>query len=178
MLPLLRQCYESATGARTLASSIKKGDVSSLKLALSLTIDIALLVPYLIELAQAFRGLTLKLLRGTGKDITEILKEGEVELAIASTLDDDWERIDKWPLFEENYLLDDVVRRHFRILQAQYRGFHGRTCPAWPGPRRLLFHCAAAQNAGRARRFFAGQPLLTAAHCRGSARAHQHDALL
>src|SRR5262245_12530141 len=38
MLPLLQQCYDSALGARALASSIKAGDVSALRLALSRTI--------------------------------------------------------------------------------------------------------------------------------------------
>src|SRR6201993_2155410 len=35
MLPLLRRCYESALGARALASSIKSGEVGALRLALS-----------------------------------------------------------------------------------------------------------------------------------------------
>src|ERR1700676_4195535 len=38
MLPLLKQCYESALGARSLASTIKSGELGSLKLALSHTI--------------------------------------------------------------------------------------------------------------------------------------------
>src|ERR1700755_2911003 len=32
MLPLLRQCYDSAVGARSLASSLKSGDVGALRL--------------------------------------------------------------------------------------------------------------------------------------------------
>src|SRR5262245_42539137 len=35
MLPLLKQCYDSAIGARTLASSLRSGDVGSLRLGLS-----------------------------------------------------------------------------------------------------------------------------------------------
>src|SRR5277367_4017310 len=34
MLPLLRQCYDSAVGARSLASSLKSGEVGALRLAL------------------------------------------------------------------------------------------------------------------------------------------------
>src|ERR1700760_5137439 len=40
MLPLLRQCYESALGARSLASAIKCGEVGSLRLALSRTVEL------------------------------------------------------------------------------------------------------------------------------------------
>src|SRR5262245_57301448 len=35
MLPLLRQCYDSAVGSRSLASSLKSGEVGALRLALS-----------------------------------------------------------------------------------------------------------------------------------------------
>ena len=37
MQPLLQQCYDSALGARSLASSIKSGDVGSLRMAVSAT---------------------------------------------------------------------------------------------------------------------------------------------
>jgi DNA-binding transcriptional LysR family regulator len=45
MLPLLRQCYDSALGARSLASAMKSGEVATLRIALSDTIDVALLMP-------------------------------------------------------------------------------------------------------------------------------------
>src|SRR6266705_6236023 len=48
MLPLLKQCYDSALGARSLASSIKSGEAASLRLALSRTIDLGLLIPHLM----------------------------------------------------------------------------------------------------------------------------------
>jgi DNA-binding transcriptional LysR family regulator len=46
MLPLLKQCYESAISARSLATAIKKGEVGSLRLALSRTIDPSLVTPH------------------------------------------------------------------------------------------------------------------------------------
>src|SRR5439155_13870270 len=57
MLPLLKQCYESALGARALASEIKKGEVGGLRLALSRTISLDLLTAHLVELKRAFPGL-------------------------------------------------------------------------------------------------------------------------
>src|SRR6266705_105053 len=50
MYPLLKQCYESAIGARSLASAIKSGELGSLRLALSRTIDIELLTPFFVEI--------------------------------------------------------------------------------------------------------------------------------
>src|SRR5213596_1572719 len=55
MLPLLQQCYDSALGARSLAAAIKSGDVGALRIALSGTIDTALLMPHIVELQRHFR---------------------------------------------------------------------------------------------------------------------------
>src|SRR5215510_12618596 len=47
MFPLLKQCYDSALGARSLASSLKSREIGILRLGLSRTIDLDLIVPYL-----------------------------------------------------------------------------------------------------------------------------------
>ena len=105
MLPLLTQCYDSAIAAKTLASSYKKGATAPLRLALSHTVNLALLVPVLTELAKAFPGLELQFFRGNGAAIAERLKSGNSELAIGGPLGEAWERLDAWPLFEEGYEL-------------------------------------------------------------------------
>jgi DNA-binding transcriptional LysR family regulator len=111
MLPLLKQCYDSALGARSLASAIKGGEVGSLRLALSRTVGLELLTGHLSELTRLFAGLEMKLLRGTAADVVELLKRGDAELAIAGTIDESWERLDKWPLFTERFQLL-VSRKH------------------------------------------------------------------
>jgi DNA-binding transcriptional LysR family regulator len=105
MLPLLKQCYDSAVGARSLASSIKSGDVGALRLALSRSIDLSLFVPQLSELRSHFGQLQLKFLRGTVTEVAETLKKGQAELAIAAAMGEAWERLDSWPLFTETFLL-------------------------------------------------------------------------
>jgi DNA-binding transcriptional LysR family regulator len=110
MLPLLKQCYDSAVGARSLASAIKGGEVGSLRLALSRTVGLDLLTKYFSELTRLFAGLEMKLLRGTAADVVELLKKGDAELAIAGTIEE-WERLDKWPLFTERFQLL-VNRKH------------------------------------------------------------------
>jgi DNA-binding transcriptional LysR family regulator len=101
MLPLLKQCYESALGARSLASAIKKGEVGSLQLALSHTIDLTNLTCILLELTRLFAGLDLKLLRGSVPELLDHLKRGDAELALAGEIGEEWERLDRWPLFTE-----------------------------------------------------------------------------
>jgi DNA-binding transcriptional LysR family regulator len=105
MLPLLKQCYESAISARSLASAIKKGEVGSLRLALSRTIDPSLVIPHVVELGKLFEGLELRILRGTSNEVLEYLKQGEVELGIAAKIGDEWERLDSWSLFTEDFQL-------------------------------------------------------------------------
>ena len=105
MQPLLQQCYDSALGARSLASSIKSGEVGSLRIAVSTTIETALLMPYILELRKHFKGLEVKLLRGTTAQVAEFMKNGSAELAIASSLGNIWDRLDTWPLFNEGFVL-------------------------------------------------------------------------
>lgn len=103
MYPLLKQCYESAIGARSLASAIKRGEIGTLKLALSRTINLELLMSDLSELNRLFGRLEVKLLRGTAPEILGLLKSGAAELAIAADVGEDWDRLDRWPLFTEEF---------------------------------------------------------------------------
>jgi DNA-binding transcriptional LysR family regulator len=109
MHPLLKQCYEAAVGARSLATSFKGGKVGTLRIAIADAVDLALLIPHLEQLKRLFNTLEFKLLRGSSKQIAEYLKKGEAELGIAVEIDRDWDRLDSWPLFTESFQL--VVNR-------------------------------------------------------------------
>jgi DNA-binding transcriptional LysR family regulator len=109
MQPLLKQCYEAAAGARSLATSFKGGKIGTLRIAVANAVDIALLIPHLNQLKRMFSTLEFKLLRGNSKEIGELLKTGEAELGIAVDIDRDWDRLDSWPLFTEGFQL--VVNR-------------------------------------------------------------------
>lgn len=111
MLPLMRQCYDSALAVRTVAQSIKKGESAPLSIGVSQTVALALLVPILHELSRAFPRLQLKLSRGPGKEVIEWLRSGEVELAITGPLGEAWSRLDAFPLFDEPFDLF-VSRKH------------------------------------------------------------------
>jgi DNA-binding transcriptional LysR family regulator len=115
MRPLMQQCYETAQGAKSLATAIKRGEVATLKVALSRTIDMALLIPFLTELMRAMNGLELKFLRGTGSDVAEFMKQGQADLAISGPLPEAWDRLDAWPLFTEGISL--VVNAQHRLAQ-------------------------------------------------------------
>lgn len=103
MLPLLTQCYESALNAKALAAKVKSGDVARLAIGISLTLEIALLLPALNELQRAFPELQLELRRAKGAQVAEWLKNGEVELAFGGPLGETWDRLDCWPMFSEAF---------------------------------------------------------------------------
>jgi|SRR6476661_5148276 len=145
MYPLLKQCYESALGARSLASAIKSGEVGTLRLGVSRTINPELLTPCLLELKRLFQRLELKLLRGTAGEIVQLLKKGEAELAVAADIDEEWDRLDRWPLFTERFQLlvnagspagDACIREH--------RGFAAGAIPAQRPLRARRKACRAA----------------------------------
>ncbi len=105
MLPLMLQCYESARSAKTLAHSMNSGESASLSIVISRSVNLALLTALLGELTRICSSVQLRLRRGSGPEVTELLKRGEAELALAGPLGEAWERIDTWPLFTEPFEL-------------------------------------------------------------------------
>jgi DNA-binding transcriptional LysR family regulator len=105
MLPLFQQCYESALGATNLAKAVKRGEIATLRLAMSRTIDMELITPFLGELMSVMNGLELKFLRGTLSEVAEIMKQGDADLALAGAITESWDRFDSKPLFTENFVL-------------------------------------------------------------------------
>jgi DNA-binding transcriptional LysR family regulator len=103
LLPMLRQCYETALAAKTVAASIRIGEAAPLSMAISRTVALSHFTPMLQQLSHAIPGLQLKLRRGSGDEVAEFLKSGAAELAIAGPLNKTWSRLDELPLFEEPY---------------------------------------------------------------------------
>lgn len=116
MLPLMQQCYDSAQAAKQVATSIKKGALAPLSLGLPVTVNIDLVLPFLKELVRAMPGLNLKFVRGTSAEISEHLKKGSVDLAVAPKLPEVWDRLESWPLFTEL----------FRLVAAKSHRFNGQ----------------------------------------------------
>ena len=64
MHPLLKQCYEARVGARSLASSFKSGEIGALRIALTHSVDLSLLIPHLDQIKRLFNRLEFRFLRG------------------------------------------------------------------------------------------------------------------
>ena len=121
MHPLLMQCYEAAASARSLASSFKSGDVGALRIAMTHSIDLSLLIPHLDRIKRLFNRLEFRFLRGSSLEVGEFLKKGDVELAIAAEIGEQWDRLDSWPLFTEGFQL--VINRRHPLATREAVGF-------------------------------------------------------
>ncbi|KPF63162.1 hypothetical protein IP88_14120 [alpha proteobacterium AAP81b] len=103
MQPLLQQCFDAAQAAKSVAAKVRTGEVASLTLAVSRTLDLEHLMRPLTEMHRSFPGLQLKLRRGTGAQIAALLKAGEVDLAIGGPIGESWDRLESWPMFAEAF---------------------------------------------------------------------------
>jgi len=105
MLPPMQQCYDAAMSAQRLAHAVKSNDAAPLSIALARSINVELIVGPLTQLFGAYPGVRLKIRRGTGVEILEMLKKGEVELVVGVDTDASWDRLDRWPLFDEPFVV-------------------------------------------------------------------------
>src|SRR5258708_25988409 len=88
-----------------LAASYKGGEIGALRIALTHSIDLSLLIPHLDQIKRQFNRLEFRFLRGDANEVGEYLKKGEAELGIAAEIGEDWDRLDTWPLFTQNFQL-------------------------------------------------------------------------
>ena len=79
--------------------------MTPLKLALSWSINSALLLPQLTELSRNFAGIELRFFRENATELADRLKKGGADLGVAGPLAGDWERLDGWTLFTEPFVL-------------------------------------------------------------------------
>jgi DNA-binding transcriptional LysR family regulator len=115
MQPLLQQCYDSAQMAKTLAAKVKKGEVASLSLGVSRSLDLELIMAPLDEMRRSFPGIKLKVRRGSGAEIGELLKTGDIDLALGGPVGVTWDRLEVWPMFTETF--DFVVGSSHELAQ-------------------------------------------------------------
>lgn len=106
MAPLLQRCYDSAMTARDLARAVTKNEVAPLSLAVSHSVNFELFMEPVSELFRGFPGLQLRVQHGPGAEILRQLKEGGVDLVVGGSVEDGWERLDRWPLFTEGFEIE------------------------------------------------------------------------
>ena len=117
MLPILTRCFESAAAAQALAAGTGKGGAGALRVALSPTIGVELVLAALREATKLFDGLELVVRRESAAGTLDLLKTGEVEVAVSGG--DDLEArpwLERFPLFDEGFVL--ISTREHRLANS------------------------------------------------------------
>ena len=115
---------------------MKKNEIAPLSIAISQTINIALLMPQLNELSRAFPGIQLKIKRRRADDLDRLLKDGEAELAIAGPLGETAGIASiAWPVFEEPFDLARHASIGSLARAGSGRRTEGRALPRVPAAR-------------------------------------------
>jgi DNA-binding transcriptional LysR family regulator len=105
MLPHLESAYGAAEAATKQAAAFKRREFSPLRLGLGLTISAQILGPALRELEARVKGFELSIAEGGSTDLSARMLDGELDAAIVVELDKMPERLNRWPLFEDRYVV-------------------------------------------------------------------------
>jgi len=128
MQPLLQQSLDSALAAKAQAASYGRSEMASLKIGISATIEVNLVLPALLELTKVMENLQLSLIRKPASELVKSLENGEIELCISALEDMMWDRIHKWPLFSEELVAliakSSEVEKGQSLVLSQLSKFH------------------------------------------------------
>jgi DNA-binding transcriptional LysR family regulator len=117
MLPILTRCFESAAAAQALAAGAGKGAAGALRVALSPTVRVALILGALKETGKIFNSLEFVVRRETAAGTLDLLKTGDVEVAIlAGDKPEPQPWFERFPLFDEDFLL--ISAREHRLANS------------------------------------------------------------
>ena len=139
MLPILTRCFESASAARALAAGIGKGG-AAMRVALSPSIDLGLVLSSLCEVRALFDGVDLVVRRETAAGTLDLLKAGEVEVAVAAEGNlnvPQW--LERFPLFDRGICARLAPASiGWRTAQASASTTFGKSASCFRGTRNIV----------------------------------------
>jgi DNA-binding transcriptional LysR family regulator len=111
ILPTLEKMLAAAEAVRLQARGYQKKTIAPLKIGLVPSISAALITELLLELARIIPDLRVDLREADANALIAMLLDGEINAALVGDAVELPERIDRWPLFEERYVLV-LSRKH------------------------------------------------------------------
>jgi DNA-binding transcriptional LysR family regulator len=105
MLPHLDAAYLAAETATAQAEAFKRRDAAPLRLGLNSTISAHLLMPVLQELQDRLKGFELALIEESSEKLFATMLDGRLDAAVVAEPVRLPDRIDRWPLFEDRYVV-------------------------------------------------------------------------
>ncbi|MHC4042899.1 LysR family transcriptional regulator [Bradyrhizobium sp. 23AC] len=105
ILPTLEKVFVAAEAVSHQARSYQKKTIARLKIGLAPSISATLITELLLELAKIIPELRFDLREADADELVALLLDGEINAALVGDTVELPERIDRWPLFEERYVL-------------------------------------------------------------------------
>ena len=111
ILPTLEKMLAAAEAVRLQARGYQKKTIAPLKIGLVPSISAALITELLLELASIIPDLRVDLREADANGLVAMLLDGEINTALVGDAVELPERIDRWRLFDERYVLV-LSRKH------------------------------------------------------------------
>ena len=105
ILPTLEKIFAATEAVRLQARGYQKKTIAPLKIGLAPSVSAALITELLVELARIIPDLRVDLREADANGLVAMLLDGEINAALVGDAVELPERIDRWPLFEERYVL-------------------------------------------------------------------------
>jgi len=118
MLPHLETAYLAAEAATAQAAAFRRRDVASLRVGLGATISADVLTPVLRELETHVRNFELWLSEGSTEELLGQLLDGALDTAVVVEPEKMPDRLNRWPLFEDRYVVLCPPGHRFANLDA------------------------------------------------------------
>ncbi len=128
MLPHLEAAYMAAEAATAQAAAFKRREFAPLRVGLNTTISAHLLTPVLRELEDRIEGFELSLVEGGADELFGQMLEGQLDAAVVVASDKMPERLNRWPLFEDRYVVLFPRGHRFESLDAVPAAALGDEC--------------------------------------------------
>ena len=116
MLPHLETVYGAAEAAAKQAAAFKRREFSPLRLGLGMTISAQILRAALRELEDRLKGFELSIFEGGSTGLSTKMLDGEIDATVIVELDKVPERLSRWPLFEERYVVLCLIEHRFAAV--------------------------------------------------------------
>jgi DNA-binding transcriptional LysR family regulator len=111
ILPTLEKIFAAAEAVRLQAQGYQKKTIAPLKIGLAPSLSAALIMELLSELTRIIPDLRVDLREADANGLVAMLLDGEINAALVGDAVELPERIDRWTLFEERYVLV-LSRKH------------------------------------------------------------------
>ena len=115
MQPYLLEIYTQTTAAKTQAEKFAHLEDITLKIGVMCTIGPAIISGFLIAYSQAHPGVEIKIVDDSANALKDLLKQGEIEVALYGLPDGAGEDYHAQPLFSEPFVI--VVNKDHRLAK-------------------------------------------------------------